>query len=100
MDYSDLQVTTIIGTSRVTDNAADARIRGLEVETQLLPAEGLTTALSYAYTAAKYLAYVDGPGHDLSRTKFPGVSRPVIHFRTEYSFAVRRARLHPPRRPT
>src|SRR3546814_12491317 len=39
MDYSDLQVTTIIGTSRVTDNAADARIRGLEVETQFLPAE-------------------------------------------------------------
>src|SRR3546814_4100001 len=66
MDYSDLQVPTIIGTSRVTDNAADARIRGLEVETQFLPAEGLTTALSYAHTDAKYLDYVDGSGRDRS----------------------------------
>src|SRR3546814_63490 len=80
MDYSDLQVTTIIGTSRVTDNAADARIRGLEVETQFLPAEGLTTALSYAYTDAKYLDYVDGSGRDLSGNKFPGVSGHVIKF--------------------
>src|SRR3546814_8987836 len=79
MDYSDLQVTTIIGTSRVTDNAADARIRGLEVETQFLPAEGLTTALSYAYTDAKYLDYVDGSGRDLSGNKFPGVSRSEEH---------------------
>ncbi len=88
MDYSNLQVTTIIGTSRVTDNAADARIRGLEVETQFLPAEGLTTAMSYAYTDAKYLDYVDGSGRDLSGNKFPGVSRHVINFRTDYSFAV------------
>src|SRR3546814_7132730 len=88
MDYSDLQVTTIIGTSRVTDNAADARIRGLEVETQFLPAEGLTTALSYAYTDAKYLDYVDGSGRDLSGNKLPGVSRHVINFRTVKSFAV------------
>src|SRR3546814_21122538 len=42
MDYSNLQVTTIIGTSRVTDNAANARIRGLEVETEFIPVDGLT----------------------------------------------------------
>src|SRR3546814_2250840 len=83
MDYSDLQVTTIIGTSRVTDNAADARIRGLEVETQFLPAEGLTTALSYAYTDAKYRDYIDGSGRDLSGNKFPGVSRHVINLRAD-----------------
>src|SRR3546814_13732063 len=50
LDYSDLQVTTIIGTSRVTDNAADARSRGLEVETQFLPAERLPPPLSSAHT--------------------------------------------------
>src|SRR3546814_1876239 len=59
MDYSNLQVTTIIGTSRVTDNAANARIRGLEVETEFIPVDGLTTALSYAYTDAKYRDYID-----------------------------------------
>src|SRR3546814_7948970 len=59
MDYSNLQVTTIIGTSRVTDNAANARIRGLEVETEFIPVDGLTTALSYAYTDAKYRDYIE-----------------------------------------
>src|SRR3546814_9168251 len=62
MDYSNRQVTTIIGTSRVTDNAANARIRGLEVETEFIPVDGLTTALSYAYTDAKYRDYIDGSG--------------------------------------
>src|SRR3546814_8377098 len=83
MDYSNLQVTTIIGTSRVTDNAANARIRGLEVETEFIPVDGLTTALSYAYTDAKYRDYIDGSGRDLSGNKFPGVSRHVINLRAE-----------------
>src|SRR3546814_5215996 len=86
MDYSKLQVTTIIGTSRVTDNAANARIRGLEVETEFIPVDGLTTALSYAYTDAKYRDYIDGSGRDLSGNKFPGVSRHVINLRADYAW--------------
>ena len=88
MDYSNLQVTTIIGTSRVTDNAANARIRGLEVETEFIPVDGLTTALSYAYTDAKYRDYIDGSGRDLSGNKFPGVSRHVINLRADYAWDV------------
>ncbi|USI78654.1 TonB-dependent receptor [Sphingopyxis sp. USTB-05] len=88
MDYSNLQVTTIIGTSRVTDNAADARIRGAEVETEFIPVEGLTTSLSYAYTDAKYRNYIDGSGRNLSGNKFPGVSRHVVNLRADYEWDV------------
>lgn len=84
MDYSNLQVTTIIGTSRVTDNAANARIRGIELESTFIPFRDLTASLSYAYTDAKYLNYIDGSGRDLSGNQFPGVSKSVLNFRTDY----------------
>lgn len=84
MDYTNLQVTTIIGTSRVTDNAADARIRGVEIETEFLPVDGWQLSLAYAYTDATYRAYIDGSGRDLSGNRFPGVSRHVVNFRSDY----------------
>src|SRR3546814_18103369 len=53
-----------------------------------IPVDGLTTALSYAYTDAKYRDYIDGSGRDLRGNKFPGVSRHVINLRADYAWDV------------
>lgn len=73
--YSDLQVTTQFQTatgdygSRAT-NAASAVIWGLEAESDLLVASGLTLRGSTAYTNAQYKKFVDLAG-DRSGEPFP-----------------------------
>lgn len=85
MDYSNLQVTTIIGPSRVTDNAASAQIQGLELEAEILATRRLRASLSYAYTDATYQNYIDGSGRDLTGRRFPGVSPHAVSATAGYT---------------
>lgn len=66
MDYSDLQVTQTDSNClcSVTDNAADARIRGVELEAQLVPVRGLQLFGALTLLDTKYLEFRDSLGND------------------------------------
>jgi len=59
MDYTDLQRTRALnfGQQFVTDNAAKARIQGLEFDASLRAMAGLDLTLSAGFNDAKYLSY-------------------------------------------
>jgi outer membrane receptor protein involved in Fe transport len=59
MDYTDLQRTRALnfGQQFVTDNAAKARIQGLEIDASLRAMAGLDLTLSAGHNDAKYLSY-------------------------------------------
>ena len=59
MDYTDLQRTRALnfGQQFVTDNAAKARIQGLELDGSLRAMAGLDLTLSAGFNDAKYLSY-------------------------------------------
>lgn len=73
-DYQDVQRTqavsdgTTFGTT--TENAAEATIRGAELELWLIPLEGLELSLNYSYLDAEFDKYIDNSGTDLSDTPF------------------------------
>lgn len=57
-DYQDLQVNTYTGVATLITNAAEARVRGLEAEIDLLLAKGLRLDLTAALLSAEYEDYV------------------------------------------
>ena len=61
LDGAQLNQTFSVGTSTVSAlvNAASARIKGIEAEAILRPDRHLTLNAAYAYTSAKYGAYLD-----------------------------------------
>jgi len=66
MNYNNLQVTQTDSNClcSVTDNAANARIKGVEVEVQLIPFNGLQLFGSLSLLDAKYLDFRDSLGND------------------------------------
>jgi iron complex outermembrane receptor protein len=73
-DYTDIQRVIIVpngsgGINSIVQNAAKARINGVEIETTILPIDGLRLNGSLAYTDPEYLDYVDAVG-DHSAQKF------------------------------
>jgi len=79
-DYQDIQRTqavsdgTNFGTS--TENAAEATIKGGELELWVIPFDGLEFSLNYAYVDAEYGEYSDSlTGEDLSNKAFPWVAK-------------------------
>lgn len=66
MDYEDLQVTQTDTNClcSVTDNAADARIRGLEVEGRFAVTARLEVFGGFTYLDTEYLEFVDSLGND------------------------------------
>lgn len=88
MDYNDLQVTQTDSNClcSVTDNAADASIRGLELEGQLIPVNGLELFGSVTVLDTEYLEFTDSLGNDntgnfLQRT-------PKYQFNVGFQYAV------------
>lgn len=61
MDYTDLQVvqTNAVCLCSQTDNAAKAKIKGIETEVDFLPVERLTLSLSGSYVDAKYKDFIE-----------------------------------------
>jgi len=56
-DYKDLQVNFLQATSFTTDNAADATIKGVEVETVLLPFDQFNFGLNLTWLNAQFDKY-------------------------------------------
>lgn len=59
-EYSDLQVSNLVGLSFVTTNAAESVTQGLEVEVNWQLAENLRMDLAVAYLDAEYESYETG----------------------------------------
>ena len=70
-DYKDLQTQNFINGKQAFDNAGKAKIKGFEVETDIVPVEGLTLSGSLAYSDFDYKQFVLG-GFDVA-----DVARPV-----------------------
>ncbi len=68
MDYTDLQVvqTNAVCLCNQTDNAASAKIKGIEAELDFMPVEGLMLSLSGSYVDAKYEDFIESSGLDSS----------------------------------
>ncbi|HEY0941317.1 MAG TPA: TonB-dependent receptor [Steroidobacter sp.] len=67
-DFDDLQVEQLddAGLSLIIDNAASARIKGVELEMQLRPLAQLQLWLSGSYLDSEYRDFIDSAGNDLS----------------------------------
>ena len=57
-DYSDLQVTQVRGNTSVTENAATAKVNGIELELAVRPIHSLTIGGNLAYLDSKYDKFV------------------------------------------
>lgn len=66
--FDDLQVEQLddAGLSLIIDNAASARIDGVELELQLRPVPALQLWLSGSYLDSEYRDFIDSAGNDLS----------------------------------
>ena len=73
-NYNDVQVLNdvIIGVAATTatQNAAEATIKGIEVEGAVRPVDSITLTYGYAYTDAEYDEYITPAGIDLSGLPF------------------------------
>ncbi|MBV6416419.1 MAG: Vitamin B12 transporter BtuB [Steroidobacteraceae bacterium] len=95
-DYKDLQVNQFRagsgGTNADTTNAAEATIRGYELEIAARLADALTLDASYGYTDPKYDRYLfrDPVTNQIidvsSQGKFSDVARETVHVGVEYGF--------------
>lgn len=67
-DFDDLQVEQLddAGLSLIIDNAASARIDGVELELQVRPVPALQLWLSGSYLDSEYKDFIDSAGNDLS----------------------------------
>jgi iron complex outermembrane receptor protein len=94
-DYKDLQRSTIAPLPRppfsapYTNNAASGRVRGIELETTIVPVDPLTIALTATYLQPKYknflAAVVPGqPPQDLSNYPFQYTSKFTVRFAPQY----------------
>ncbi len=64
-DYQDLQVNFLEFTLFTTDNAAEATIRGLEIESTFIPVDGLTLGANLTVLDAEFDDYQFTPAIDL-----------------------------------
>jgi iron complex outermembrane receptor protein len=92
-EYKDLQTRNFdpISGNIIAGNAAKARVRGGELELEVLPVEWLTLGLSYSYTDAKYRSYLvpnppPGPPTDNSGHTIPFTPRNAANFSAETHF--------------
>lgn len=65
-DYQDLQVNFLLFTSFTTDNAAEATIQGIEVESTFVPVDSLTLNANFTWLDAQFDSYQFTPTEDLS----------------------------------
>lgn len=65
-DYQDLQVNFLVFTLFTTDNAAEATIQGIEVESTFIPADNLTLNANVTWLDAEFDEYQFSPTVDLA----------------------------------
>lgn len=91
-DYQDIQRTQAVsdGTNfgTTTENAAEATIRGAELEIWLVPVEALELSLNYSYLDAEFDKYIDNSDTDLSDSPFVWVAPHTLAANMRYSWPV------------
>ena len=96
-DVDDVQRNVIgVGNGRLVsgvENAASARIRGLEAELTVAPVRGLTLGLNYGYTDAQYRDFINLDGSDWSGAAFPYTPKNTIGVFGDYSVELGQGRL-------
>jgi iron complex outermembrane receptor protein len=91
-EYKDLQTRNFdpISGLIIAGNAAQATVRGAELEADALLANWLTLGLAYSYTDAKYGSYLQpnpaGPATDYSGHKIPFTPRNALNVNAEARF--------------
>ena len=89
-DSTDMQLsvfTATTGAASVIQNAAAARIQGLEIETVLRPVDALTINASLALLDPEYKRFIDG-GVDVSNNRaFPHAPRTTASIGTDWKVA-------------
>lgn len=89
-DYTDLQVVVLRNVPGIAfqtfalDNAAEARIRGFEIEAEARPSERLTVSTGVSYLDAKYLEYNNGAGQDFSGNRLTRAPEWAVKSAIEY----------------
>ena len=88
-DVNDQQRNVIgVGNGRLVsgvENAASARIRGLEAELTIVPTDGLKLGANLGFTDANYKAFFNLDGSDWSNTQFPYTPKTTIGVFGDYS---------------
>jgi iron complex outermembrane receptor protein len=91
-DYKDLQTRNFdpVSGTIVAGNAAKARVRGVELESQWVPTDFLTLGVTYDYADAKYLSYLtpnaSGPATDYSGHTIPNTPRNAVNVNGDLHF--------------
>ena len=81
----DLQVRSLVGTTLRVNNAGEAEVKGVEIETVARPVENLALGLNYAYLDASYNSYVGcAAGVDCTGNKIPFVPENSFNISAEY----------------
>jgi len=57
-DYTDLQVNKIVGNSIITQNAAAARVKGLELELRAQPVNGVNLNAALTYLDTEFVSFI------------------------------------------
>jgi iron complex outermembrane receptor protein len=87
-DTSNVQVRTLINGVLQDSNAAEQRVRGVELETIWHPTPSLDIGVNYAYTDAHYTSFPDctSGGFDCSGNEVPFVHPNDTHLFVDYRF--------------
>jgi iron complex outermembrane receptor protein len=95
-DYSDLQVTQVRGNTSVTENAATAKVNGVELELAGRPLHSLTVGGNFAYLDSKYEQFTSvdpsnpaGGLQDLSGNRLAQAPKVSFNLYAQNSWALR-----------
>jgi len=92
-DYTDMQLTTVRDLQRVTTNAGESEIKGIEIELLARPTSALELGAAFAYTDAEFTEYSDIDPQDraagvldLSGNRLPRAPEYTLNLSAAYSW--------------
>jgi iron complex outermembrane receptor protein len=86
MDHEDLQVAELIAGNRVViGNAAEAEVKGIELELLALPLPNLELAASYSYLDAEFTEFADGATTDNTGNTLPWAPEHKVNVSAQYN---------------
>ncbi|MBL4612643.1 MAG: TonB-dependent receptor [Emcibacter sp.] len=84
-DYADLQVTVQVGVAPTTQNAAEAEIKGFELEMQFIPIDRMQVELGMGFIDADYTALDSQVAGITLDSKLPGTSEWTLNGAVSYA---------------
>jgi len=88
-DTKDLQVRSLVNGVLNDTNAGKLRVKGIEVEASVIPVDGLTLGVNYAYTDAFFKEFIGcAAGVDCSGNKAPFVPEHDVTVSVQYAWTL------------